>query len=361
MSDVIQKGSALPNTIPVGDLAAASTPDPTPLGDETFGIPGELPPEAGPEQPESEEIFGEPPAAPAAPPAATPPEEATVLIDGQQVPWSKLPEETKKAVTDAYVNSQNWQTANTNRAKALADERKTFDSERQEQKTVMDEWNALNRAFNQYPQLSSLMKRFLDGDQAVAQFANQLYQGGSAAQPGVQPPGVQPPGQGSGSLPNQPSPMLIEMQNTLRTLQGQMTNLQKENSTLKQGRESDQIDRDTEAAFAALKADNPNFDRKEFAQYLENVVGTMNDKTALFKLIYDARTGRNKGEIAKKAQADMAKNIKDGKAAAVETGSGTPAVGLPKNVDLSKKSWDDIFDAFGKEQGVADDEAMTVF
>jgi hypothetical protein len=145
--------------------------------------------------------------------------------------------------------------------------------------------------------------------------------------------------------------MLMEMQNTLHALQAKVGNLEKENTTLKQSREQDAIEKETESAYKTLQEIDPNLDRKDFEKFVESTVGNMNDKAALYKLLYYARMGQNKGSIEKTAQAKMAKNIQNGKAAATETGSGIPAVTLPKNKDISGKSMDDIFEEFQKEIG----------
>jgi hypothetical protein len=66
--------------------------------------------------------------------------------------------------------------------------------------------------------------------------------------------------------------------------------------------------------------------------------------------------GQNSEALKQEGAAGAVKNIQDGNAAATETGSGTPAVTLPQNRDLSGVDLDAVFDSFKSEKGIQDED-----
>jgi len=344
MSDTIQKQPPLDDAIYPGDLNAlkALTVD----ADGGKSDEGILPPEQGIEQPGTTQ------------PAPVAEEEVVFNVDGKQVKWAELPPETKKSVYDIYTNQKNFRATTTQKTQELGEERAKFESDQKEHSEQLKAYNTWNKLFNDYPHLQTLVTSFLNNDQNVVGLATQLHQGSpQTPQPGQQPGGAQQGG-GYGQSLTSPSPMVQQLNQTINTLTSRLENLEKQNKDLVAGREQDVIEKETQTALATIKEKFPDLDVPQFEKYMETVLSGMNDKSALYMLVANAMIGSNAEGIVKKAQADMANNIKNGQAAAVQTGSGTPAVNLPQNVDLTGKDLEDMFEGFKEQQGIKDEEAI---
>ena len=231
----------------------------------------------------------------------------------QQLPFAKLTPELVKPWYEAHRNKTDWNKSNTEKAKQLADERRTHEAEKQQYDTLHQQYGRWESYFRTNPGLQQLVAAFVQGripQQVLTQILGQ--------QAGQQTAGGQP-AQGADPYLNQVAQRVAALESTL----------QKEREVRLQDKQLSEREQAMQSVLPLI----PEEKREAFKQYMEQTTANMTDLQAMYKILADSFLWTNKDELLKKVQQQAAANLKKKQGAGVETGEQQSAVDLPQNVD----------------------------
>jgi hypothetical protein len=234
----------------------------------------------------------------------------------KKLAFKQLTPDHVKPWYEAHTNMKNWQAKNTQEAQRIAKEREDFEKGRKEHQYGLDQLKLWEEYFSKNQELQGLVTAYLQGRISKETLSQLLGARGAEQSATVSP----------------------EIQRRLDKLEER---IQKTDELSK----AEQDVRARKEAFAALKAQYPDLKEEEFAKFLDEETGKIDNLGAMYALTHDAYRWRNRGDMEKKAEMEALKKLQAQRGAAVETGNTQSAVSLPKNVD-NTKSIDEIFDTF---------------
>lgn len=233
----------------------------------------------------------------------------------QQLPFAKLTPKQVKEWYDDHSNKHAWNQSNTEKAKAVADERRAFEVQKQQFETVHKQVELWENFFKSNPGLQELVTAFVQR-RIPQQLLTQIL-GQPAGQQAV---GAQP----TSGL----DPYLNQVVQRLSTVEQQ---LRKEQEVRQQDRQLSE----REKAMQAILPNIPEEKREAFKEYMAQVTANMTDLQAMYKIVADSYLWANKDELIQKVKQQAIEELRKKQGAGVETGEQQSAVELPKNVELS--------------------------
>ena len=102
-------------------------------------------------------------------------------------------------------------------------------------------------------------------------------------------------------------------------------------TSLETKQQQEQTAKETEAAYAELAKNDPDFNREEFDAFLNEASTKSNTLSGLYQVIHQAWRAKSAPEIKKAAEKATLDKIKKKQTVATETGKGNSAANLPQN------------------------------
>lgn len=229
-------------------------------------------------------------------------------IEGRNVPYGELDPETVRSWYESHTNMDNFTKSNTQKAQALADEKREFDAYKESHKQQLNEYNAWVNFFNQNPQAAR------DFEQLVSRHTGQPAQPVNQAQ-----------------LP----PEVVR----------EIEELKKRVSQYDQRFQQSDQEREIEKAYKAVAENFKDFDKKAFDDYLYNKTGKLDALEGLYALVEKAR--RHDDMMAQ--QSKKQSGLESG-----ETSSGSIEPHQAVEVSEGEDPVDAVFKQIAKERGIED-------
>ena len=102
-------------------------------------------------------------------------------------------------------------------------------------------------------------------------------------------------------------------------------------TSFEQKQQNEQIAKETEAAYAELAKNDPDFNREQFDTFLNEASTKSNTIAGLYELVHQAWRAKSTPEIKKAAEKATLDKIKKKQTVSTETGKGNTAANLPQN------------------------------
>jgi hypothetical protein len=234
-------------------------------------------------------------------------------FEGQKIPLSQI-----KQWQASHTNQSKWQAENTKKSQEFAAQKKAWETKYPDYEKKVKEWEAYNNFLAQNPQA------YQEVQQAITKYA-----AASKAQ-GPQPQGRDP---------------------AYEQLQKELADMKTWRTSLEQRQQQDQLAKETEAAYAELAKNDPDFKKEDFDTFLQEASTKADTVSGLYSLIHQAWKAKSAPDIRKAAEKATLQKIKNKQTSATETGKGGSTAGLPQNKDVSG-NWNDIFSKEMEERGL---------
>ncbi len=202
----------------------------------------------------------------------TAPSDPLIDFEGQKVPLSQV-----KQWQTAHSNQSKWQAENTKKAQEFAKQKKDWESKYPDYEKKATEWQKLNDFLSKNPQARS------EVEQAIKKYA------AASASQGPQPAGRDP---------------------AFEQLNRELADMKTWRTSLEQRQQQEQLAKETEAAYADLAKNDPNFNREEFDKFLNEASLKAENTTGLYSLIHQAWRAQSAPALKKAAEKETLDKIK---------------------------------------------------